>query len=288
MLVVSLSTIPPRYHLLGATLKSILDQSVRPDAIELYICKSYRRFPQAEFTMPEVPEGVTLRVSDEDYGPATKVLPAAQAYRGRDVDILFCDDDRICPRDWVKRFVEERAGHPDKAIANSGWHLEKLGMHYDLGKLQPRAVPLDSRLDLVYRARRVKQKFLEFTSGGKRFKPARQRNFRRAGHLDILEGCGGVLVRPDMFDDVAYDIPGKLWTVDDIWLSGMLARRGIGIWASPRGLMPDEQQTTNEALSTSVIEGVGRDEANRSCAIYLRDRFGIWQQSDRAGGAATG
>ena len=48
---------------------------------------------------------------------------------------------------------------------------------------------------------------------------------RKAGFADILQGLGGVVVRPDFFDDEAFDIPDILWAVDDVWLSGMLEPR---------------------------------------------------------------
>ena len=277
MLIVSLSSIPPRFHLLGPTLRSILAQNVRIDAIEVQICKSYRRFPELDFSMPDVPDGVTVKLVDLDYGPATKVLPAAREYRGQDVDILFCDDDRICSVGWAGKFLEASKQKPGVAIANSGWDLDKLGLDYSKNKRQPRAIRLNSRLDMIYRARRIWQKVLELAEGRKRYKPSRHMSFFREGYIDILEGCGGVLIKPDMFDDEAYVIPDKLWTVDDIWLSGMLARRDIGIWSNKYGSIPEEQQGSTDALSSSVIEGLDRTQANLACAEYLRDTYNIWQ-----------
>jgi len=51
----------------------------------------------------------------------------------------------------------------------------------------------------------------------------------KSGYIDILEGWGGVVFRPEFFDDFAWQIPDILWTVDDVWLSGCLERQGIPI-----------------------------------------------------------
>ena len=82
MLIVSLSTIPPRFDKIGETLKSLLNQSVKADHIYLYIPETYRRFPDWDGQLPHVPDGITIRRTDIDLGPATKVLPAARAHRG--------------------------------------------------------------------------------------------------------------------------------------------------------------------------------------------------------------
>ena len=87
--VISLSTIPPRFASVGPCLNALLRQTARPEAVELYIPHSYRRFPQWGGGLPEVPAGVTIVRVDEDLGPATKILPAARAWRGQDVELFF-------------------------------------------------------------------------------------------------------------------------------------------------------------------------------------------------------
>lgn len=276
MLIVSLSTIPSRFGLLGPTLESIIKQNIHIDAIEVYIPKTYKRFPDYDGSLPQVPEGVTVVVIDEDLGPATKVLPAAKKHRGEDVEILYCDDDRICPPNWAKAFLEARKQRPDDAITAAGWEVSQLGIKYT-STMQPRVVPLRSRWDLPYRVRRINQKINEIKLGRKLPKPRRSRNFKRGGYIDIMEGYGGVLVKPSMFDDACYDIPNNLWSVDDIWLSGCMARQGIGIWANQIGEVPEEQFDIADALYESTINGMNRIEANLACAKYLQDEFGIWQ-----------
>jgi hypothetical protein len=279
VLIVSLTSIPSRFHLLGATLRSILAQDVPIDAVELWIPRAYRRFPQHVFCLPEVPEGVRVRVTEADLGPATKVLPAAAAHRGTDARILYCDDDRIVHRSWARSFLTVAKRVPDCAVAISGWDIDFLGFPPRAGKPLPRARRKRSLFDLSYRWRRLEQKYLEVKLGRRLPKPDGADHLTRAGYVDIMEGCGGVLVRPAMFDAEAFDIPDKLWPVDDIWLSGMLARRGIRIWSMRRGPMPQEQDNVADPLYRSVIEGLNRHQANCACVRHLQDRFGIWQDT---------
>ena len=277
MIIITLSSIPSRFHLLGPTLESLLDQTVPADAIEVWIPKSYRRFPEWEFELPEVPDGVTIRVADVDLGPATKVLPAAKEYRGTDAKLIYCDDDRIVSPRFVEHFLKASNRHPNCAIAASGWDIERLGFALEVNKRQPRAKRLKSRYDFPYRWRRLKQKCKELYLCRRLPKPFRSNIFKTDGYLDIMEGCGGVLVRPDMFDDVAHDIPQKLWAVDDIWLSGMLAAKDFPIWSNRSSFMPDEQFEVSDPLHASVIDGLNRHEANCACVEYFQEHFGIWK-----------
>ena len=106
----------------------------------------------------------------------------------------------------------------------------------------------------------------------------------RAGFVDVAEGYGGVAVRPDYFDAAVMGIPPVLWSVDDIWLSGHLERRGIGIWTEPgldRARLV-QQASATQPLYAALAEGKGRRDANRLCIDYFRERYGIW------GGTAPG
>ena len=122
--VITLSTIPPRFSGLGPTLRALVAQSSRPEAVELWIPQHYRRFPGYGGELPEVPEGVAIRRCDTDLGPATKVLPAAQERRGQAVDLIFCDDDQLYRRDWAARLLAVRARRPADAVTAGGTNAE--------------------------------------------------------------------------------------------------------------------------------------------------------------------
>jgi hypothetical protein len=268
-LVLSLTTIPPRFPFVGDNLAHLLEQTAEIEAINLYVARKYKRFEYDLSDLPKVPEGVNLRVIDEDLGPATKVLPAAREYRGQDVQILFCDDDKLYDASWAQRYVDAAQAHPDCCICEEGGQLS--APHYAndgwQGARNPRAGFIQK--NLAYRIKRA-------ASLGK-WKPSKA---NRAGFVDILEGWGGVLVKPEFFDDACYDIPDVLWTVDDVWLSGCLERRGIPIWLNTEKKirsMGHEVNLRDQSLAKLIHEGHGRIEANRACIDYFRKTYGIWQ-----------
>ncbi|OZA04987.1 MAG: hypothetical protein B7Y02_15940 [Rhodobacterales bacterium 17-64-5] len=105
-----------------------------------------------------------------------------------------------------------------------------------------------------------------------------QTRFSASGYGDVAEGFGGVLVRPEFFDDAVSDIPPILWAVDDVWISGHLTRRGIPIWVEMAGARISNIGDMNEtfALYRAELDGARRDDANRACVDYMREPYGIW------------
>jgi hypothetical protein len=277
--IISLSSIPPRFDLIGPTLETLVAQR-GVDAVELYIPRTYRRFAEYDGRLPAVPRGVTLLRPEQDLGPASKVLHAVDRHRGTaDAQILFCDDDRNYAPGWAEALFDEQARRPGEAVALTGWDVERSGLDTYRPRPTPRHAKRDRRWDLDYRAKRIRQ---ILSGGGKvpiRLKPPR-RLIARAGYADIFEGYGGVVVRPAFFDDEAYDIPMDLWAVDDVWLSGMLARRRIPIWVAadfyePKNTVAD----LTEALYRWKTSNMTRAELNARCAQYLRDTYGVWSNA---------
>ncbi|MBO6897267.1 MAG: glycosyltransferase family 2 protein [Shimia sp.] len=268
-LILSLTTIPPRFSAVGDNLSHLLEQSAEIDAINLYVARKYKRFEYDLADLPKVPDGVNLRIVDNDLGPATKVLPAAKEYRGQDVHILFCDDDKLYDSTWAQRFLDSALEHPDCCICEEGGHLD--APHYANDGWQSARTPRAGFIekDFAYRLKRA-------ASLGK-WKPSKA---SAAGYVDILEGWGGVLVKPDFFDDTCFEIPDVLWTVDDVWLSGCLERRGIPIWLNTEKKVRASGHKVNlreESLAKLIHEGHGRVEANRACIEYFRNTYGIWK-----------
>lgn len=266
-LVITLTAIPPRFPYLRETLMSLLAQTAHVASVNLYLPRRYRRFAWDVSRLPEVPSGVNIRLVDEDYGPATKVLPAVREYRGQDVSILFCDDDKIYDSDWAQRFVDCSRDHPDCCIVEEGGDVCHYSNHDFRGVQQPR--PQRRIKNLEYRLRRLVSLGL--------WKP---RKSVGSGYVDILEGWGGVLVRPEFFTDAAFEIPDILWTVDDIWLSGQLALNGVPIWLNgddPRRTKGNSNEVKQASLRKLVHEGHGRVEANQACVDYFREKYRMWR-----------
>ncbi len=276
MRLITLTTIPPRFAGLGPTLRSLLNQRQPADEVRLYVPPRYRRFPDYDGALPEVPEGVTIHRPEQDFGPASKVLHAVQEFRGReDVDILFCDDDRHYPPEWSQVFYDARTAHPEAAIAPISWSADELFTSAQKNRPQPQAIRANRRLDLPWQ---VKKALWDLgTLFGLKSEGPSHAHIRTAGYRDIFQGYGGVLVRPGFFDDEVFDIPPVLWSVDDIWLSGMLAKAGTPIWAPARVKGPRLMANHDAApLYSAVIDGADRKTADRQCYDYMRRTYGIW------------
>lgn len=271
--IISLTSIPPRFDLMGPTLETLLAQR-GIEAVELSLPYQYNRFPDWDGAIPALPAGVTVFRSRVDYGPATKILCAVQRYRGQDIQLLFCDDDRFYPPGWAAGLLAEAARHPDCAVALAGWDIA------DLTDRALFAAPRHQRRarnrDLIYRLARIRQTLQGKGRVSLAQKPAR-RIIAKSGFADILEGYGGVVVRPDFFDDQAFDVPEQAFHVDDIWLSGLLAKNRIGVWLAanqyePKTTLADRQ----DALYRHRVAEKGRSELDADAIAFLRQKWGIW------------
>lgn len=269
-LVVTFTAIPPRFSNLPRKLASIARQDVRPDRVELHLPKVYRRFPGEAPSLPSLPAWVDVIYSDDDLGPATKVLPAAARWRGTDTDLLLCDDDRIQDRGWVSRFVTARMERPRDIIAERGWNIDaQVGIVRTALELPRAALDAKRGRSAAYRLKRI-------LSLGLMHPP--RAVYASSGYSDVFEGFLGALVPADSFPDEAWTIPDVVWTVDDVWLSGMAYQNGYKVWvtAQPRPVYADGAYDRLESLTTHVEHGLGRDGANRLAVEYLRSRFGAW------------
>ena len=269
-IIVSFTAIPPRYPNLIRKISSLLNQTVKPSAIEIYIPNSYRRFPAASQILPDLQKEVTIVRVEDDFGPATKLLPALDKWRGQDVDILICDDDRIQDPEWVARFAKTRITRPDDIICERGWNIEeRLGVK-QLETSTPRAQHSNNGgRSLSYRIKRALSLGL--------FHPKRS-IFETSGYIDIFEGFLGALIPPDALPLNAWDIPDILWTVDDVWLSGMAKLNGIGVWAHnlPRPVSSNGKWDKVDSLTNWVEDGTNRLNADRMCVEYMRKNHKIW------------
>lgn len=274
MYIASLSTIPSRFDRIAPVLTHLLTQEVAPEAVRLYIPRRFRRFPDWDGVLPEVPRGVEICRPEEDLGPATKVVFAAQDCAGQDIGILYCDDDRLYLPDWSRRLLAAQAAHPGAVIAAVGHDLPVLGLPMPADAPGPRVLLRGRNGDLGYRLRRIAQQLGLGGWGG--VKPPRDR-VRRSGYAHVAEGYGGVLIRSGWLGPEACDIPPVMWSVDDVWLSGHLARAGHPVWVeagASRFLTTDLQYV--DALLDATLDGSGRAEANRLCAEHFIDTYGIW------------
>lgn len=197
--VISLSTIPDRIHLIGPTLASLLDQSVRVDEIAInvpYISRKGLTYHIPRWLKDM--KTVTIHRVDKDEGPATKLLPTLRR-ESPHTRIIVVDDDNIYNSGMLKhlitQFEKKQCQRERIALTNYGFHLAPDG------KLPP----------MKERVRAV---------------------FASAEDVDLLQGFSGFLVIPEFFPREAYTIencPKEAISVDDIWFTGWLHKNGVRI-----------------------------------------------------------
>ena len=279
-IVVSLTTIPPRFGDLGKTINKLLEQELLADEIQIYIPNSYKRFPQHSFIVPEFPKGggrVSVKIVNRDLGPATKALYCAKAHLGTNTRIIYCDDDMIPERTWLKSLLMATLKNADSAIASYGEHLK----FYDpniTNRCQPRARLIRVIEQPSYIAARINQ-IAKMMIWGRSFpKPKKVFSFKRSGFVDIAAGYGGVSIKPDFFDQNSFEIPDILFPVDDIWLSGLLEKKGIRIWVDNTIPIPVKSSFyQKDALINFSYKGDGRITSNLKGIKFMQEKYSIWK-----------
>lgn len=266
--IISLTSIPSRFQHLHTTLQSLSRQACA-DEIRLYIPRRYKRFTDWDGTLPDVPGDIKIIRTEADLGPATKILPCANDLKHENVQILFCDDDGIHPRNWAKNLFEEQVKRPNEAIATYGRLILAELPDAIVSTANPIAIGQRMDKNIRYRLDRLLEKTLGI--------PAYNRPIKSSGYVDLLFGVGGVVVRPSFFDDSAFEIAEESFFVDDVWLSAQLARRKIPIYCPKRFPMPRESSASFvEALYDYEISG-NRFEQNSRAARWCREHLGVWQ-----------
>jgi hypothetical protein len=232
-IVVAMTTVPERSAMIEPVLRSLLDQTVRADRVLLAWPDRSRRTGQSYPAPPPLPSGIEL-LPCADQGPATKLLPALQAEP--DAAIIVVDDDVVYPLDFIETLIVAHRAHQRSAVGWRGWRLRPGTDGRDLKHVFATAVSQPTR-------------------------------------VDVLLGTWGYLIPPAALDNAVHDFAGwphEVRWVDDIWISGHLARRQVPRHVIPARGLPLETAASNVAALTF---GVNRSGHNDRIAI---DAFAGW------------
>ena len=118
MIYVSTSTIPQRIKNLDRSIKSLLNQSKKPDKIFINIPFKYRRFNETikDDEIPKFDSSVVEITRCEDFGPATKLLGSLDKFEKNSLVILF-DDDHVYENYLVEKFSYYYSKAPNNAYS---------------------------------------------------------------------------------------------------------------------------------------------------------------------------
>ena len=244
--IVSLSTVPERIGNLGPTIRSLLRQTRPPDEIVLAIPEFSIR-EQRPYAVPKhVSRWPRMRVlhCQKDWGPATKFIPIVReelaAGRGNTL-IMVVDDDRIYPRDALETYLHYNKQLPDAALCFRGAAMPR---------------DLDWRHAKMIRASELRQP-----------QPAA-----------VITGCGSYLIQPRFFDESLWDYsqaPQGAFYMDDIWISGCLARRNVKRYVVPASAMMRSVFRQRRTLSLHDVPD-GRQYNNNETIAFFGDAWDVF------------
>lgn len=187
-IIVSLTSYPARFPTLPICLKSILNQTLKPTKVILWLDKdvSLENIPQEILKLQK--KGLEIRCGGEPLKPHKKYIHAMKEYR--DACIVTVDDDVIYTRDMLASLYASYKKHPNCISAR---RVHKI--LYDMNK---HAVDYNS-----------------WDYDCKKDPGPSQQLF--------ATGVGGVLYPPHIFDmDSEFFNPKNImdnaWSVDDVWL----------------------------------------------------------------------
>jgi hypothetical protein len=222
--VITLTTIPARARLLAPVLRSLIDQSQPADRIVLalpYKTRRHQAYPEPETL--DLPAGIDV-IRCEDEGPATKLLPALKLEPG--AVMIVVDDDVIYPRRFIETLLAEHRRKRQAAIGFRGIRLQE-GVTFPA-------------LDHV------------FATG-----------VSKPTQVDVLFGTWGYLVPPNALGDAVHDFsdsPAEVRWVDDVWISGHLARAGVPRFVARANELPLETPASFRAALTAGVNKSGEND----------------------------
>ena len=223
-IVVSLTTTPARARNLSRVLAGLLDQSEPPDRIVLALPRRTRAglaYPDAAEL--RLPAGVDVLPCDDE-GPATKLLPALTLEP--DALVVVVDDDVVYPRGFIAALLDGHRRRPHAAVGFRGVRLRPGARFAELDHVFATGIP-------------------------------------QAQPVDVLFGTWGYMLPARALGREVRDFSGApeaLRWVDDIWISGHLARAGVERWVVSSGELPIETSNVWRSALTSGVNASGEND----------------------------
>lgn len=237
-IVASYTTLPGREDTLEKSIKSLLEQTRRPDVIYLTLPAKAERLNK-EYPEPSdfIKQHCRIVRIPKDFGPATKLYGALQEEKDKNILIFSCDDDTIYPPTILEKLLSKTKKYPHAVITGTGALLSR-GLVFI--SISPSVAPFHKFRWLVG--------------------PRIDKNGRK---VDLVYGSAGVLYRRGMFeygealktnlwDKVFISEDRSVFHNDDVLFSAYLCKRGI-----ERRAFPDVPSVThlngNDALSAEFF-----------------------------------
>jgi hypothetical protein len=244
--IASFTTVPERIGNLGPTIRSLLRQTRPLDEIVLAVPEFSIR-EQRPYAVPRYisrwPRLRVLRCS-KDWGPATKFIPVIQeelAAGRENTLIMVVDDDRAYPRDALETYLYYSEQLPDAALCFRG------------AAMPPSLDWRDAKM--IY-----------------------ANELREPEPAAVVTGCGSYSIQPKFFDESLWDYsraPRGAFYMDDIWISGCLARRNVKRYVVPASAMMRSVFRQRRTLSLHHVPD-GRQYNNNETIAFFGDAWEVF------------
>lgn len=241
--VVSLTSYPARFPTLHICLKSILNQTMKPSRVILWLDSdvSLDSIPKKILRLQK--KGLEIRCGGESLKPHKKYFHAMKEFR--DACIVTVDDDVIYTRDMLASLYASFQKHPDCISAR---RVHKIQYDMDHRAVDYNSWDYDCKKDPG---------------------PSMQL---------VATGVGGVLYPPHIFNmDSEYFDPKNImdnaWSVDDIWLKFVENSLGIPVaWVSNKQTHPiyiTDKSLAKTSLYISNVHNNHNDVAIKNCEQFF-------------------
>lgn len=131
--ILSLTTIPSRINYIESTIKSLVEQTLKPEKIVLNIPKKYTfRFNSSiqdlhiEKILNKYIDKIIINYIEDDYGPGTKLLGLIKSkiikLDSKDTYIVLVDDDHIYKPYMLEYFDNYNKKHYDNKLRTASYH----------------------------------------------------------------------------------------------------------------------------------------------------------------------
>ena len=199
--IISLTTFPARINTVYKTISTLLQQSVKPDEVVLWLADS-------QFPNHELPEnlvrlqqfGLSIKWC-EDIKSFKKLIPSLREFPN-DI-IITADDDIFYPENFVESLYEQYLKHPQFIHANRAFLIKRFWNKYSM-----------NARSYVY-----------------------DNTYLPAFHNEFMTGYG-TLFPPNSLDEGVFDsdtFMSIIPTNDDIWFWGHAVKKGTKINVNPNG-----------------------------------------------------
>lgn len=242
-IVVSLTSYPARFPTLHMSLKSILNQTMKPTKVILWLDNDVSLDSVPKKILKLQKKGLTIRTEGESLKSHKKYFHAMKEFKN--ACIVTVDDDVIYTRDMLASLYTSYQKHPDCISAR---RVHKIQYDINHHAVDYNSWDYDCKNDPG---------------------PSRQL---------IATGVGGVLYPPHIFNmDSEYFDPKNImdnaWSVDDIWLKFVENSLGIPVaWVSNKQTHPiyiTDKSLAKTSLYISNVHNNHNDVAIKNCERFF-------------------